>query len=372
MDEPQWDRRCSHGSTHKAYSGHGFGQGPINETHESINEVLGSNKVAHSARSVVRGSTDEAHWDPSVAPAPTDEGHWEQSVARGSNNEAHSARSFGRRSIDEAHWEQSIVHAPTDEGHWAPSVAPVPTDEAHWAPSVAPVPIDEAHWIQSVTDGPDNEAHSSRSFAHGRFTGEDRTRKEVDLMAKVANGRSRLGEPGAVLVATQVVEVSLDVDFDGLFTDPAPIEPLIQRFGRVNRGRRGALRDVVVHTVVPDASKSIAEAFVTEVRRLMTDYRCAVIETNRPLESHENLQDLFDKQFDGSEVVPLSLRAEYERRVDEDPLAAPGLRIPVSLGQIGGLRRKGLLVPGDAVLFADAPYSTELGLDLTFRSQDDA
>jgi len=97
----------------------------------------------------------------------------------------------------------------------------------------------------------------SVSLLHSRFTGEDRSRKEIALMTQVANGRDRVGEPGAVLVATQVVEVSLDVDFDVLFTDPAPIEPLIQRFGRVNRGRRGGLRDVVLHTVIPDASEHI-------------------------------------------------------------------------------------------------------------------
>lgn len=247
------------------------------------------------------------------------------------------------------------------------------------------------------------------NLLHSRFTGEDRTRKEVALMAKVANGRSRAGEPGTVLVATQVVEVSLDVDFDVLFTDPAPVEPLIQRFGRVNRGRRGALRDVVVHTAIPNASvhiygresvdralatllpwanhpvredvvqvwvdasyESIADAFVAEVRKRVQEHRRAVIETNRPLESHENLQELFDKQFDGSEVVPLSKRAEYERRIEEDPLGAPGLRIPVSLGQIHGLRRRKRLVHGDGVCFADAPYSSTLGLDLTFPSQDDA
>ncbi len=247
------------------------------------------------------------------------------------------------------------------------------------------------------------------NLLHSRFTGEDRTRKEVALMAKVANGRNRLGEPGTVLVATQVVEVSLDVDFDVLFTDPAPVEPLIQRFGRVNRGRRGALRDVVVHTAIPNASvhiygresvdrslatlrpwanqpvredavqlwvdasyESISDAFVADVRKRVQEYRRAVIETNRPLESHENLQKFFDEQFDGSEVVPLSLRPEYERRIEEDPLAVPGLRIPVSLGQLHGLRRKNRLVHGDGVLFADAPYSSTLGLDLTFPSQDDA
>lgn len=54
----------------------------------------------------------------------------------------------------------------------------------------------------------------------------------------------------------------------------------------------------------------------------------------------------------------------------------PWLRIPSAehglRSQIAGLARKGLLVRGDDVLFADALYSTELGLDLTFGSQDDS
>ena len=41
-------------------------------------------------------------------------------------------------------------------------------------------------------------------------------------------------------------------------------------------------------------------------------------------------------------------------------------------GQIGALGRKDRLVPGDGVLFAHVPYSSTLGLDLTFSSQDDA
>jgi CRISPR-associated endonuclease/helicase Cas3 len=65
---------------------------------------------------------------------------------------------------------------------------------------------------------------------HGRFTLGDRERLERCL-SKVQ-----------LLVGTQVVEVSLDLDFDTIFTEPAPIDALIQRFGRVNRqGEKGTV-----------------------------------------------------------------------------------------------------------------------------------
>ncbi len=64
---------------------------------------------------------------------------------------------------------------------------------------------------------------------HSRFTYRDRRDKESRL-----DELSRLPK-GFVLVSTQVAEVSLDVSFDYLFTEVAPIPSLIQRFGRVNR-----------------------------------------------------------------------------------------------------------------------------------------
>lgn len=53
--------------------------------------------------------------------------------------------------------------------------------------------------------------------------------------------------PPRLLIATQVVEVSLDIDYDVLLTECAPIDALVQRAGRVNRARRPSKGRVVVH-----------------------------------------------------------------------------------------------------------------------------
>ncbi|MDH4304198.1 MAG: CRISPR-associated helicase Cas3' [Nitrospira sp.] len=63
---------------------------------------------------------------------------------------------------------------------------------------------------------------------HSKFILRDRTDKEEDIQ----------GLGPRLVVATQVVEVSLDIDYDVLFTECAPPDAVAQRAGRVNRRRR--------------------------------------------------------------------------------------------------------------------------------------
>ncbi|MBF0172192.1 MAG: CRISPR-associated helicase Cas3' [Magnetococcales bacterium] len=73
---------------------------------------------------------------------------------------------------------------------------------------------------------------------HARFTMGDRLAVEERVLATFGIHSGPEQRRGRVLVATQVVEQSLDLDFDVLISDLAPIDLLIQRAGRLHRHRR--------------------------------------------------------------------------------------------------------------------------------------
>ena len=77
------------------------------------------------------------------------------------------------------------------------------------------------------------------SLNHARFTIGDRLAKDKDLLNRFGPPRKAGKRPyRAIVVATQVVEQSLDVDFDLLVTDLAPIDLVLQRMGRLHRHQR--------------------------------------------------------------------------------------------------------------------------------------
>lgn len=71
---------------------------------------------------------------------------------------------------------------------------------------------------------------------HSRFRFKDRQCKEKKVIDRFGNGKRR--GRGNILVATPVVEQSLDLDFDWMLTQLCPIDLLFQRLGRLHRHER--------------------------------------------------------------------------------------------------------------------------------------
>ena len=71
---------------------------------------------------------------------------------------------------------------------------------------------------------------------HSRFTKEDRAANEDNWVTRFGKqGAAARGQQGRILVGTQVLEQSLDIDADFLVTRMAPTDMLLQRLGRLWR-----------------------------------------------------------------------------------------------------------------------------------------
>ncbi|MFC4906891.1 CRISPR-associated helicase Cas3' [Actinomadura gamaensis] len=80
------------------------------------------------------------------------------------------------------------------------------------------------------------------TVAHAQFVDLDRADKDADLLRRFGPPGKGTARPDKrhIVVASQVAEQSLDIDFDLLVTDLAPIDLMLQRMGRLHRHQRGA------------------------------------------------------------------------------------------------------------------------------------
>lgn len=72
---------------------------------------------------------------------------------------------------------------------------------------------------------------------HGRFARADRELLDAAVTARLGKGSS---DGPLLLIGTQTLEQSLDIDADWLITDLAPMDVLLQRFGRLHRHVRAS------------------------------------------------------------------------------------------------------------------------------------
>jgi CRISPR-associated endonuclease/helicase Cas3 len=201
---------------------------------------------------------------------------------------------------------------------------------------------------------------------HSRFIVEHRIEKERLLFEKDIR----------LLVGTQAIEVSLDIDFDTMFTEPAPLDALIQRFGRVNRKcekdvspiyicheggehdfyiypedtiartlnvlreisviKEHALQEMLdeVYPHWPDKNKydGIKAGFMDSLQRL------------RPFIRHKEEEEAFYRRFTGISVLPVEFRKIYEEHIRQfDFIEAEKFFITIHQGMFYKLLKKELI-----------------------------
>lgn len=186
-------------------------------------------------------------------------------------------------------------------------------------------------WVRNAVDDAIAAVESLRAagveadLLHARYAFADRKRIEAAALAAFGpeGERRRPDGQGKVIVSTQVLEMSLDYDFDVMVSDLAPIAALIQRAGRLWRHmalRPAAGRPVpgpVLHVIAPDSARPMDTHWLAEAQpRGAWVYGLA--------EQWRTAEILFRT---GEIVAPGGLRGLIEAVHGEEPLEVPeGIR----------------------------------------------
>lgn len=130
-----------------------------------------------------------------------------------------------------------------------------------------------------------------KMLVHSRFKRMDRARLETDLREDL----NKLENAPCIVVSTQVVEVSLDISFDVMITECAPIDALTQRFGRINRKRT---RETIGHykpiyVIAPPEDENDALPYSLDVLKTTFD----VLPNNGEIMEECRVQEMIDKVY---------------------------------------------------------------------------
>jgi len=143
----------------------------------------------------------------------------------------------------------------------------------------------------------------NKMLIHSRFKRGKRSELESDL-----KNRYNESSNACLVVSTQVVEVSLDISFDLMVTECAPIDALIQRFGRINRKRT---RETIgkykpIYVITPPETKS--EAMPYELEILQSTYQAL---PDGALMKERDAQRLIDSVYTDNKFVDIDLLSVF-------------------------------------------------------------
>ncbi len=124
---------------------------------------------------------------------------------------------------------------------------------------------------------------------HSEFTMKDRIEKEEALLEGSKDYQ--------FVIATQVLEVSLDVSFEIMFSECAPIDSLVQRAGRCNRHMEHNDSEFIVFN-----SSEISKKYVYRKSSKILEKTKAAVQLNQKRLSEREIIDMIEKVYDEFDI----------------------------------------------------------------------
>lgn len=157
-----------------------------------------------------------------------------------------------------------------------------------------------------------------RMLFHAQFPAERRQEIEAECIRRFGKDKSNRPQR-AILVATQVVEQSLDVDFDAMLTAVAPIDLVLQRMGRIFRHddtvRPEHLQSPSQLVLIPEGEDFGVDGYVYP--EVLLRQTIQVLKDRDTVRIPEDLAPLVADGYDDSKVPPEAFEKWMEHMIGE-------------------------------------------------------
>ena len=167
---------------------------------------------------------------------------------------------------------------------------------------------------------------------HARLLMGDRSDREANLLRLLGKQSTSEQRRGMIVVGTQILEQSLDIDFDFMITQLCPMDLLLQRIGRLHRHKRQRPAGLEEATCVV-LDQNAPDDGTTTVYGKWLLYRTAQLLPEQ-IVLPDDISPLVQQAYlDGTAVLPegdpvLALWQEYRRNIMEKERRAQSFRIP--------------------------------------------
>lgn len=182
------------------------------------------------------------------------------------------------------------------------------------------------HFPENASDG-----HPVLDLLHARFLYKDRAERELRSLIRFGKPEAsvidqhgnvhKVNRPDrAILVATQIIEQSLDLDFDLMISEHAPVDLLLQRSGRLHRHKRDRPAKMEHPTlwIISNNSDNKLDfginSLVYDEHVLLRSYLC--LQKRNHIRIPEDVAELIESVYDSRSCTDAEIMDKWQETAD--------------------------------------------------------
>lgn len=152
-----------------------------------------------------------------------------------------------------------------------------------------------------------NKQNTEINLLHSRFIFKDRKEKETKIQDFASSNKF------GIWVSTQIVEASLDIDFDVLYTDMCSADSLLQRMGRCYRNR--IYKKDEPNIFIYDTKVGLGTVYDKYIFEFSVEH---IQEYNNKIFTEEDKQDYINKVYDIEKLKNIDNKNSYYNTIKKN------------------------------------------------------